>query len=42
VAGKAPKKEAVARIGADGLPLPGHSIENKHVDPVAIPGAFFE
>jgi mannose-6-phosphate isomerase-like protein (cupin superfamily) len=30
------------RIGPDGRPLPGHSAENFHTDPVAIEGAFYE
>jgi mannose-6-phosphate isomerase-like protein (cupin superfamily) len=30
------------RMAPDGRPLPGHSIENGHVDPVAIEGAFYE
>jgi mannose-6-phosphate isomerase-like protein (cupin superfamily) len=30
------------RIGTDGLPLPGHSQANKHVDGVPIEGAFYE
>ncbi len=30
------------RKGADGRPLAGDSRENKHVDPVAIPGAYYE
>ena len=36
------QRQAVARLGADGKPLPGYSPENKHVDPVEIPGAFYE
>jgi mannose-6-phosphate isomerase-like protein (cupin superfamily) len=30
------------RMGADGKPLPGHSIENKHVEGVPIEGAFYQ
>jgi len=30
------------RFGLDGQPLLGHSVKNKHVDGVPIPGAFFE
>ena len=30
------------RLGADGRPLAGDSAENKHVDPVVIPGAWYE
>ena len=30
------------RMGVNGLPLPSNSKENKHVDGVPIPGAFFE
>lgn len=29
------------RIGPNGRPLPGHSAENKHIEPVLIPGKFF-
>lgn len=29
------------RVGADGKPLPGESAENKHVDPIPVPGKFF-
>ena len=35
-------KVATPRVGADGGPLPGHSRENKHEDPVVIEGAFYE
>jgi mannose-6-phosphate isomerase-like protein (cupin superfamily) len=36
------ERKPVARLGADGRPLPGESKENKHVTPVVIPGAFYE
>ncbi len=29
------------RLGSNGLPLPGDSIENKQVDPIVMPGKFF-
>ncbi len=29
------------RIGPDGHAIPGHSLENKHVESVPIPGKFF-
>jgi mannose-6-phosphate isomerase-like protein (cupin superfamily) len=29
------------RVGPNGLPLPGHSAENHHIDGVPVPGAFF-
>jgi hypothetical protein len=31
----------IYRVGPDGRPLPGHSVENKHVDAVPVPGKFF-
>lgn len=36
------ERKPVARLGIDGKPLPGASKENKHVEPIEIPGAFFE
>ena len=29
------------RVGVDGQPMPGDSIENKHTAPVPVPGEFF-
>ena len=29
------------RLGPDGLPLPGHSARNKHVEGVPVEGQFF-
>jgi mannose-6-phosphate isomerase-like protein (cupin superfamily) len=29
------------RVGVDGRPLPGHSAENKHVEPIFAPGEYF-
>jgi mannose-6-phosphate isomerase-like protein (cupin superfamily) len=29
------------RMGPNGLPLPGHSKENRHVDAVPVPGSYF-
>ncbi len=29
------------RVGANGLPLPGHSAENHHVEGVPVPGQYF-
>ena len=41
-AGKNPYKDRDAgRMGPDGLPLPAHSAENKHVTGVPIPSKFF-
>jgi mannose-6-phosphate isomerase-like protein (cupin superfamily) len=36
-----PGKGGEGRVGIDGRPLPGYSEENKHVEGVPIPGAFF-
>jgi mannose-6-phosphate isomerase-like protein (cupin superfamily) len=31
-----------ARLKPDGSPIPGDSADNHHIEPVALPGAFFE
>ena len=36
------KANASQRLGKDGKALQGHSAENKHIEPVVIPGAFYE
>jgi mannose-6-phosphate isomerase-like protein (cupin superfamily) len=35
------RSETDERMGPDGLPLPGHSARNKHVDGVPVEGKFF-
>jgi mannose-6-phosphate isomerase-like protein (cupin superfamily) len=40
--GASKERAAVPRVGVDGRPLPGHSKENKHEEPVVIEGAFYE
>jgi mannose-6-phosphate isomerase-like protein (cupin superfamily) len=35
------KSQRATRIDPDGRPLQGHSRENKHFEPIAIPGKFF-
>jgi mannose-6-phosphate isomerase-like protein (cupin superfamily) len=39
--GAAEKWPDEGRLGPDGHALPGHSVENKHVEGVPIPGKFF-
>ena len=36
------KANASQRLGKDGKALQGHSDENKHIEPVVMPGAFYE
>lgn len=40
-AGAAEQWPSEGRIGPDGHPIPGHSLENKHVESVPLPGKFF-
>jgi hypothetical protein len=39
--GTAQRDRDEGRLGPDGLPLPGHSEKNKHVDGVPVKGKFF-
>ena len=36
-----PGERGEGRLGINGLPLPGHSVENKHIEGVPIPGKFY-